>query len=315
MSRKSKRNKRPPQPPRQGPSQPQSGESAKAGSASFIAAAPLVVSLVIKWLKHHLFLSALLLFVVLFISIFSLVRDRSACVSLSNTAIGSFTTCSPPQAPLEGTTQTDGLHGELYVDRRAGFSLRLLNPDQWSVVQPHELSDGSKTIVFPPGILGKKVISVITDDASVVFVNKGSIAGGNSSVWVFRIPRPYDPIDKFIAEETTRMLRTGSVIIAHLRVWDEPQSALKPQRDGQSTRPSTDERAQLTSVQVSPNKRNAVLIWEKLLGDVPVDVIGRVVAAERDTYYLVTLKSREHTAAENEVSLTLREVLVSFQLL
>jgi hypothetical protein len=168
--------------------------------------------------------------------------------------------------------------------------------------------------VFPPGILGKKVAGVIADDVSVVFVNKRSIAGGNSSVWVFRVPRRYDPIEKFIAEETRGMHRTAAVIATHVAsVMDESQSAPDAQRDGQSTRPSANERVQLTSLQVSPNKRDALLLWEKPQRDVSFDLIARVVAAERDTYYLVSLKSGEHTPAEGEISSALREVLVSFQ--
>lgn len=66
-------------------------------------------------------------------------------------------------------------------------------------------------------------------------------------------------------------------------------------------------------MQISPNQRDALLLWEAPQQGVPIDLLGRVVAAERDTYYVVTLKFRGHAPAQDEVNGALRVVLTSFQ--
>lgn len=196
MSRRSDRAKlrktpRPPRPPPPPPLQPLSSEAAKAEFPSPSVRVSLAILRVFaEWLKHHLALSVWGIAATVVVVVFVLYRSQSACVRMPNTPLGPVDIgCGPSESPFKGSGHADGLHGDVYVDRGAGFSLRLPNGDQWSVVQPRENSDGTKRVVFPPGILGGLPVAMIVRDVSVVFVSKRRFSGGAPSAWVFRVPR------------------------------------------------------------------------------------------------------------------------------
>ena len=157
---------------------------------------------------------------------------------------------------------------------------------------------------------------MIVRDVSVVFVSKKNSEGGTSSAWVFRVPGHNVPIDKFIAEETKNLRRTAPVWKTYTvaRMLDHSQPDPSPNPDGQSARRSSDgDSVHLTGVQYAPNNKDAILLWERPQIGLPIDLIGRVVVTERETYYVVTLKFSGQAPRENEVNAALRTLLTSFR--
>lgn len=323
MSRRSDRIKRakraqePPRPSAEPRVPPSTGDGGKVDSSSAVVRISLgVLNVVTEWLKHHFEITLVLTTASVLIVFYVVYVSRSGCVNMTNTPLGSLSICPAADAPIGQSVDAEGLHGEVYVDRRAGFSLRLTNADQWSVIQPYENSDGTKTVVFPPGILGKIPVTMIVRDVSVVFISKKNSEGGASSAWVFRVSGDRAPIERFVAEETKNLRRTAPVWTTYTvaQMLNESPVEVSPEPDPHSLRQTPgDGRVHLTSVQYAPNRRDALLLWDRPQIGLPIDLLGRVVVAERDTYYVVTLKFSGQAPREHEVNAALRTLITSFR--
>ena len=268
-----------------------------------------------EWLKDYLVIRLLAIVLLAFLGFYVVHVSRSGCVNMTDTPLGSLSIC--PTDPLAGSSDVaDGLHGDVYVDRRAGFSLRLTNADHWSVIQPNQNSDGTKSVVFPPGILGKIPVAIVVPDVSVVFISKRNSEGGASSAWVFRVSGERFPIERFVAEESKNLRRTAQVWTTYTiaEMLNESDSrAIHEPNPRSSGRTPGDDRIRLTSVQYSPNRRDALVLWDRPQIGLPIDLIGRVVVGDRDTYYIVTLKFSGKAPRELEVNAALRGLLTSFR--
>lgn len=280
----------------------------------------LLLEYVVKhYLKGHLWTTLASIVALVVMSFFYFNAPQPQCIDAPDTPIGPIhINCSSPEARLAEKV-VDGLHGNIYSDRSGGFALRLENADQWSIIQPDESADGRKFLVFPPGILGGDIpVTYIIPEVSAVFVNKGLAQGGIASAWIFRIPSRTDSIEKFIAEETKYMRRTSTIVAIFALAQAMQGSPASPEsmRDAETiTRSPEDDRVRLTNMQVAPNRKDALLIWEAPFKGVPADVIGRVVVGERNTYYIVTLKLRSSRSEEGSINIDLRTLLSSFQMI
>ena len=131
---------------------------------------------------------------------------------MSDTPLGSLSTCASDSLQ----TERDGLHGESYVDRRAGFALRLINPDQWSVLQAKPIGPRGGSVTFPAGLLAKVPVEIRANDVSTAFLRKKTSDGGARATWVFRVTRSSLSIEQFVEAESRNPMRLGAAVGAYV---------------------------------------------------------------------------------------------------
>ena len=317
MSKKGRKKNRPPATPRPTPKPHDSVPPVAPNSSIVLSLISHGSELLKEYLKHHLLLAkfggvVLLLAFILFL----VFRKPSDCLEVDTHFLGNLRVgCSH----LENTfpaALADGLHGNNYTDREAGFTLRLDEPANWSIVQAvttvDETTQGrsAKAFKFPVGLLGDQNITILTNDGVVAFLYNKLVHQGKANLWVFRIPNQTTGVENFVAAETDKLLRTGAVVVTLVAplVSDPFQKKTTSVYQESPTR-----RVQLTKMEVSPDHRNAVLLWESPVWGVNADIVARAVVGKRDTYYVIAIRVAPVAPNEEKVNQQLRTMIQSFR--
>ena len=273
--------------------------------------------LIKEYLKHHLVLAkfggVVLLLGLIIVLIF---RKPSDCLEVDTHFLGNIRVGCSHAENLLPAALADGLHGNNYMDREAAFTLRLDEPTNWSIVQAVTTIDEStqgrsaKAFKFPVGLLGDQNITILTNDGVVAFLYNKLIRQGKASLWVFRIPNQTRGVEEFVAAETDKLLRTGAVVVTLIAplVSDPFRNQTPSVRQETPTR-----RVQLTKMEISPDHRNAVLVWESPVWGVNADIVGRAVLGKRDTYYVIAIRVAPVAPNEEKINQQLHTMIESFR--
>src|SRR5262245_26459619 len=251
----------------------------------------------------------LLLGLILFLAF----RKPSDCLEVDTHHLGKIRVgCSHLENPFPSTL-ADGLHGNNYTDREAAFTVRLDAPTNWSIVQTATTVDettqgkSAKAFKFPAGLLGDQNITILTNDGVVAFLYNKLVDQGKANLWVFRIPNRTTGVEEFVAAETDKMLRTGAVVVTLVAPLVSDPLRKKTFQEIPTRR------VQLTKVEISPDHRNAVLLWESPVWGANADIVARAVVGKRDTYYVIAIRVAPFAANENNVNQQLRTMIESFR--
>ena len=246
------------------------------------------IEALLEFLKHHLLISlagiAALVIVVAFVA---MTRTSNECISVHAEHIGEISTCSGHE-PEAGKAADN----HAYVDPQAGYSLDMESPDNWSVFPAIDLPDPNNGAVakgfsMPAGIIAPIPVGFLADDAATAFVSRTKLDQGVITLWVFEIKRTGN-VEEFIAEETGsgKMRRTGSTVAAYVTSLifshNFPRSSINVESGA---------RVHVSNVQISPDHKNALLVW---LSPYPAlqntDIVGRFVVGRASTYYIVAIR-------------------------
>ena len=242
-------------------------------------------------------------------------RIPSGCLEVNTRHLGNIRVgCSQFENPFRAAL-ADGLHGNHYTDREAGFTVRLDEPTNWSIVQAvttiDETTQGSaKAFNFPAGTLGDQNITIITNDGVVAFLYKKFVNQGKANLWVFRIPNQGTGVEQFIAAETENLFRTGAVVVA--LVTPLVSDPFREKRASVHQEIPT-KRVQLKKMEISPDHRNAVLLWESPVWGVNADIVARAIVGKKDTYYLIAVRVAPVALNADNVNEQLRAMIESFR--
>lgn len=270
-----------------------------------------------EYLKQHLLLAkfgaVMLLLGFVFVLAF---RKPSDCLEVDTHFLGNIRVGCSHAENLLPAAFADGFHGNHYTDREAAFTLRLDDPTNWSIVQAvttvDETTQGrsAKAFKFPVGLLGEQNITILTNDGVVAFLYNKLVHRGKASLWVFRIPNRTRDVEDFVAAETEKLLRTGAVVVTLIAplVSDPFRNQTPSVRQETPTR-----RVQLTKIEISPDHRNAVLLWESPVWGANADIVGRAVVGKRDTYYLIAIRVAPVAPNEEKVNQQLQTMIGSFR--
>jgi hypothetical protein len=273
--------------------------------------------LIKEYLKHHVVLAkfgsvVLLLGFILFLAF----RKPSDCLEVDTHFLGHIRVGCSHAENLLPAALTDGLHGNNYTDREAAFTLRLDEPTNWSIVQAVATGDetthggSAKAFKFPVGLLGNQNITILTNDGVVAFLYNKLLHQGKANLWVFRIPNQTTAVEKFVAAETDKLLRTGAVVVTLVAPLVSDPFRQKTTSVYQET---PTRRVQLTKMEISPDHRNAVLLWESPVWGVNADIVARAVVGRRDTYYVIAVRVAPVAPDDEKVNHQLRAMIESFR--
>jgi hypothetical protein len=281
-----------------------------------------VLDLAKQWMHHHFILSVIfalsgLLIIVLGLAI--LLFRPNDCMSTETKYTGKVSFCLTrriePESPL-----VDGLHGNTYADLRGGFSLTIENPDDWSIFPATEVPDKSGRIAkgfsIPPGIIAGIPVGFLTDDAVVAFISGIKINQAVVSVWIYRLAGRTGPVEAFVREETNptggKMRKTGAAVAAY---WTSEMLS-GPGRVPRQAEPSaTAGIVRVSSMQVSADHKNALLLWNSPYRGSDIDIIGRFVVGSKDTYYIVAVRPKFTDAQGEILNSNVRTMIGSFRAL
>jgi len=278
-----------------------------------------ILQLAAEYLSHHF--KAMVAAIVLIVAGFVLVLSQlnsSDCLEIESHYLGTIRArCSSVSTPSPATL-VDGLRDKYYTNKRAAFTLRVEEPDDWSIVHAEEShpSDGggppTRSFSFPPGVLASKEIHFLTDDGVVAFVNKTATNGGKASLWIYLIRNQAQAVQTFIGAEQQRMLRMAPVVLS--LIFPPLISHTQPERTERL--PSQDEgRVELTTMKTSSDHKEAILVWNSPYHGVNADIVARVVVGYRDTYYVVAARLRSNTPNAEKINYGLRTMLESFHVI
>jgi hypothetical protein len=254
----------------------------------------------------------LLLGSILFLSL----RKPSDCLEVNTHYLGNVRVgCSRFENPFRAAL-AEGLHGNNYTDREAAFTVRLDQPTHWSIVQAatnvDETTQGRsvQAFKFPAGSLGDQNITILTNDGVVAFLYNKQVHQGKANLWVFRIPNQTIGVEQFVAAETDKLLRTGAVVVTLVAplVSDPFREKRASVHQEIPTR-----RVQLKKVEISPDRRNAVLLWEAPVWGANADIVARAVVGKRDTYYVIAIRVAPVAPSADNVHEQLRTMIESFR--
>ena len=272
--------------------------------------------LIKEYLKHHVVLAkfgsvVLLLGFILFLAF----HKPSDCLEVDTHFLGNIRVGCSHAENLLPTAVADSLHGNSYTDREAAFALRFDEPTNWSIVQAATIVDettqgrSAKAFKFPVGLLGDQNITILTNDGVVAFLYNKLVHQGKANLWVFRIPNQ-TVVEEFVAAETDTLLRTGAVVVTLVAPLVSDPFRNKTTSVYQEIRRR---RVQLTKMEISPDHRNAVLLWESPVWGVNADIVARAVVGKRDTYYVIAIRVAPSAPNEEKVNQQLRTMLESFR--
>lgn len=274
--------------------------------------------LIKEYLQHHLPLAKFGAVVLLLGFILVLAFHKpSDCLEVDTHFLGNIRVGCSHAENLLPAALADGLHrNNYYTDRKAAFTLRLDEPTNWSIVQAVTTVDettqqrNAKAFKFPVGLLGDQNITILTNDGVVAFLYNKLVHRGKASFWVFRIPNRTRGVEEFVAAETEKLLRTGAVVVTLIAplVSDPFRNQTLSVRQEIPTR-----RVQLNKMEVSPDHRNAVLLWESPVWGGNADIAGRAVVGKSDTYYLIAIRVAPIMPGEEKVNQQLRTMIESFR--
>jgi hypothetical protein len=291
-----------------------SGEPNSSIALSFISHGSKLIK---EHFKDHLVLAkfgsvVLLLGFILFL----VLRKPADCLEVDTHFLGNIRVGCSHLENLFPAALADGLHGNSYTDREAAFTLQLDEPSNWSIVQAETTADETRpgksanAFKFAAGLLGEQNITILTNDGVVAFLYSKRLHQGKANLWVFRIPNQTTGVEQFVAAETDKLLRTGAVVVTLVAplVSDPFRSKSTSVYQESPTR-----RVQLTRMKISPDHRNAVLLWESPVWGVNADIIARAIVGKRDTYYVIAIRVAPLAANEEKVNQQLRTMLQSFR--
>lgn len=317
MSKKGKGKNRPSSKPRPTPKPNDNVGSVEPNSSIVLSLISHGSELIKEYLQHHLLLAkfggvVLLLGFILFLAF----RKPSDCLEVDTHFLGNIRVGCSHAENLLPAALADGVHGNNYTDRQAAFTLRLDEPTNWSIVQAATTVDettqgrSAKAFKFPVGLLGDQNITILTNDGVVAFLYNKLVHQGKANLWVFRIPNQTTGVEEFVAAETDKLLRTGAVVVTLIAplVSDPFRNRTPSVRQEIPTR-----RVQLTKMEVSPDHRNAVLLWESPVWGVNADIVARAVLGKRDTYYVIAIRVAPVGPNEEKVNQQLRTMIESFR--
>jgi hypothetical protein len=296
-------------------SQPKNAPPGQSKSSISLAAISHTSHLVKEYFEHHL-KATIIVGAILFLVVISflLFRKPSDCLDLETHFVGRIRVgCSRAEPPVPEKL-VDGLSGKHYTDRRAGFTLRLEEPSNWSIVQAQNTTDTNgrpaKAFQFPRGLLGNKDVTLLTNDGVVAFIHSKLVNEGKANFWVYRIPDQTKPVEEFVAAETKNLLRTGSTLVALIS-----PLALSDSQSPWQYRSTADGigYVELTKMEVSPDHRHALLLWKSPFFGISADIVARVVVGERDTYYSVAVRVAPAGPVEEKINHELRTMIESFR--
>jgi hypothetical protein len=279
-----------------------------------------LIDLATHFLKHHFWINLIAVAVIGLVMILLVLipSSRSACFEVDTEAIGKIRlSCEPVQA----TTQSDladGLQGDTYTDRRSGFAVKVEPPDGWSIISARETVDKTgkpaETLTLPMGLSGIPA-TFYTDDAAAVFVSKEKIQGGHTNFWIFRIPGRLDEVDRFIVDETKRLLRTGTAVFVYmLSLLNDPDSLARQSQAFAKCTGRPQERIVLSRVVISPDHTGAVLEWDAPYCGLDADLVARVVLGTRDVYYVAAIRLKPVGRGDQKLNDALRRMMESFRI-
>lgn len=314
MSKKAKQKNKRPLPARPGAQKPRE-EGAQSKPSIAMALIAHGSELATQYLEHHfklaIFVGAMLLLIVI---VFLVVRRPSDCLDVDAHMLGTIRVgCSAAETPPPEAS-VDGLSGKQYTDRTAGFTLRLEEPSNWSILQAQNTVDlygrPAKAFQFPRGLLGNKEVTFLTKDGVAAFINDTLLREGKANFWVYYIPNQTRPVEEFVSAETKNLLRTGSTVLTlttPLALSDSP-----PSSQNRATGDALG-RVDLTKMEVSPDHKQALLLWRSPYFGVDADIVARVVIGERDTYYAVAIRVAPDGQVEDKINHELRTMIESFR--
>jgi hypothetical protein len=318
VSKKRKRNEKNKPPWQAGQSTRQDGKEAlrePSKPSLALSAIAHTAQIAKEYFEHHL-KAALIAGVVLFLVVvaFLVLRKPSDCLDLETHFVGRIRVGCSLAEPPASEILADGVSGNRYTDRKAGFTLRLEEPSNWSVVQAQNIVDvngrAAKAFQFPRGVLGNKDVTLLTNDGVVAFIHSKLLNEGKANFWVYYIPNQTRPVEEFVAAETKNLLRTGSTLVALIT-----PLALSDSRSPWQHRatPEGIGHVELAKIEVSPDHRHALLLWKSPYFGISADIVARVIVGERDTYYTVAVRVAPAGPVEEKINHELRTMIESFR--
>lgn len=270
-----------------------------------------VIDVVSEYLKHHALLGALLIAAVVVVASIALLTGR--CIEIETEYTGKITSCTETEA-AEQTAPPDGLHGNVYSDHAAGYSLRIGEPENWSIFPAIDIPDEAtgtvaKGFSIPAGVLARIAVGFLTDEAATVFVSRREADSVVVTVWVYHLART-GRVEELIAEEleAQRMRKTGASIVAHITAL---VSSDNPPTLGMGN-PDAKDRLTLSTQQVGADHKSALLLWKSPYAMFPdIDIIGRFVVGADHTLYVVAIRPKPAGALGEEINHDVRGMIES----
>ena len=253
--------------------------------------------------------------VVLLVVVYEVV-SKPKCIRLKTEYIHELNTCdsseqSDQEVPIEG------LHENIYTDLANRFSIKIPDPQRWSIIPAEDKADDSggiaKTITIPPGLIayGPQDITIRTDDAAVVFLGHKTAEVNIASLWVFRITGRTGPIDDLVKQESGEqggLRRTGATTVPFAigrALSGKPLDASKG--SGPAGRVTPD------NLVVAPDHRSALLLWQSPYEGTDMDIAGRFVVGPKDTFYIVALIPKPTNDDDKTINEQLHTMIQSFR--
>lgn len=272
------------------------------------------LELPLEFLRHHFVLTAAGLAVAAVIAVFLLAtRKTDECITINAKIIGEIQTCSKPTA--QAAPAPDDAEDKVYADMRAGYRLAMREPDDWSVFPAIDVPDPqsggtAKAFSIPPGIVADIPITILTDEAATAFVSRTKVREGVVSLWVYRLAARVGPVERFINEETgpLRLRKTGAPVATYLASLMGSDALA---RIGQA--PTKGDVVRVSTVAVSPDHRSALVLWVTPYPGVEMDIVGRFVVGDKDTYYIVAVRPKPADPKGDRLNADVRRMIESLR--
>jgi hypothetical protein len=270
--------------------------------------------------KHHMRLASLgigaLLVLAFVFAVIFVIRHRNGCFSIEGHYTGEIKICDE-QSKAEESSALDGLHGNVYTDLQAGYSLTLPDPDGWSVFPATDFLDPqngqiAKRFSFPTGALGRIPVQVVTDYGLTAFISRPKINFAPVTMWVHRLPTENRTVEQFIQLETGsfQMRMTGAAVAAYATGLF--LAGITPKPTSNKTPPGT---VTLSAQVVSPDHRSALLLWIAPYLGLDADIVGRFVLGPTYAYYIVAIRPKPADRDQEKFNADVRTMIESFRLL
>ena len=241
-------------------------------------------------------------------------RSTPKCLKLKSEYLGEVSSCESPE-PASQAVPSEGLNGNIYTDLSNRFSIKIPDPERWSIIPTEDERDDdgrtAKTVKIPPGLIADspKDITIRTDDADVVLLGHKTFDWNIASLWVFRIPGRTGPIDDLIKQEMGErggLRRTGTAIVPFVIGRTLSGRSLDDTKANPSGRVAPD------NVVIAPDHRSALLLWQSPFEGIDMDIIGRFVVGPKDTFYITALIPKPANDAGKAINEQLHTMIQSF---
>jgi hypothetical protein len=269
-----------------------------------------------QFLEHHLRISLAAIAAIVFLVAIYELRSAPQCIKVKTEYIGELNTCESSQqvsqdAPIEG------LSGNIYTDLNGRFTIKVPDPDQWSIIPAEDDLDDNgrmaKALKIPAGLIAdsSQDITIKTDDAAVVFLSQKTPEWNIASLWVFRIPGRTGPIDDLIRNEIGEqggLRRTGTAVVPFVVGRALSGRPLDRTKGGSPTG-----RVHPDHLVMAPDHLSALLVWQSPFEGVDMDIVGRFVVGPKDTFYITALTPKPANDAGKAINGQLHTMIQSFR--